>query len=80
MLDGVTLISFVYLQLFSDGWFLTAMDIYLRLRLKNKEAAPTYAYLLTHRGSASHTDIFHGDPETFYGKYVECSFMHSAQN
>lgn len=63
-------ISYTNLQLFSDGWFLTAMDHYLRLRLGNTNAAPTFVYLLTHFGSVSHTDIFHGDPETIYGKFM----------
>ncbi|XP_031636223.1 venom carboxylesterase-6-like [Contarinia nasturtii] len=53
--------------LFGDGWFLDAMDSYLRMRLSHRDAAPTYVYLLTHKASASFTEIFNGDPETFYG-------------
>lgn len=54
-------------QLFSDGWFVGAMDAYLRMRLAHKDTAPTYVYLLTHKASASFSEVFNGDPETFYG-------------
>ncbi|XP_031616881.1 cholinesterase 2-like, partial [Contarinia nasturtii] len=53
--------------LFGDGWFLDAMDSYLRMRLSHTDAAPTYVYLLTHKASISFSEVFNGDPETFYG-------------
>lgn len=56
------------MQLFTDGWFLGAMDWYLRLRLSQKSAAPTYVYLFTHKGSASFTEIFHGGREAYHGE------------
>lgn len=43
------------------------MDIYLRLRLSYKEAAPTYVYLLTEQASASYSQRFRGDPEELCG-------------
>lgn len=43
------------------------MDSYLQLRLNGKNASPTYVYLLTHKGSASYTVLFNGDPDKFYG-------------
>lgn len=43
------------------------MNDYLRLRLANKDASPTYVYLLTHKGTASYSAIFKGDPDKYYG-------------
>ncbi|XP_031628536.1 liver carboxylesterase 1-like [Contarinia nasturtii] len=43
------------------------MDSYLRMRLSHRDAAPTYVYLLTHKASISFSEVFNGDPETFYG-------------
>lgn len=56
------------LQLFSDAWFLEAMDSYLQLRLAKKSSAPTYVYLFTHKGSASFSEVFHGGRENFMGR------------
>lgn len=56
------------LQLFTDAWFLEAMDWYLQLRFANKSPAPTYVYLFTHKGAASFTEIFQGGPENYFGK------------
>lgn len=53
--------------MFGDAWFLSAMDSYLQLRLNDKNVPPTYVYLLTHKGSASYTVLFNGDPDTYYG-------------
>ncbi|XP_055308049.1 juvenile hormone esterase isoform X2 [Sitodiplosis mosellana] len=54
-------------NLFTDAWFLEAMDQYLELRLSHKKVAPTYVYLFTHKGSASFTEIFKGGRENYYG-------------
>lgn len=54
-------------QLLTDGWFLSAMDSFLRMRLAHNDVASTYVYLMTHKASASFSEIFNGDPETFYG-------------
>lgn len=43
------------------------MDSYLRLRLAHEEAASTFVYLLTPKASASYSELFKGDPDTFYG-------------
>lgn len=53
--------------MFSDSWFIAPLDAYLRLRFAHKEAAPTYVYLATHKGSASFTEIIGGDPNKWYG-------------
>lgn len=53
--------------MFGDEWYVSAMDQYLRMRLSHKEASSTYVYLLTHKGSASYTAIYHGDPDIYYG-------------
>lgn len=37
------------------------------MRLEHSDASPTYVYLLTHKASASFSEVFNGDPETFYG-------------
>lgn len=71
--DFIVIIPF---KLFSDGWFLVAMDSYLRLRLANKNRAQTYVYLLTHNTTASFSDVFEGDEETFYGA---CKCLRSNQ-
>lgn len=39
----------------------------MRIRLANKRAGPTFVYLFAHKGQASFSEIFKGDPETFYG-------------
>lgn len=57
------------MQLFTDGWFLEAMDQYLELRLEHKKRAPTYVYLFTHKAAASFTEIFKGGRENYWGKY-----------
>ncbi|XP_031627736.1 venom carboxylesterase-6 [Contarinia nasturtii] len=54
-------------NLFTDGWFLEAMDQYLELRLSHENIAPTYVYLFTHKGSASFTEIFKGGQENYWG-------------
>lgn len=43
------------------------MDAYLQVRLADLDVSPTYVYLLTHRGSASFTVLFNGDPDKYYG-------------
>lgn len=58
------------MQLFTDGWFLQGMDLYLQERLSQANAAPTYVYLFTHHGAASFTEIFQGGRENFYGKEI----------
>lgn len=55
------------LQLFTDAWFLEALDQYLELRLSHENIAPTYVYLFTHKGSASFTEVFKGGQENYYG-------------
>lgn len=57
-------------QLFTDGWFLEAMDLYLKQRFEQKSKAPTYVYLFTHKGSASFTEIFHGGRDNYFGTAV----------
>lgn len=54
-------------QLFGDGWFLSAMDLYLRDRFAHTPSAPTYAFLYTHEGASSFTEYYQGDGETNYG-------------
>nr|AXB38858.1 juvenile hormone esterase [Sitodiplosis mosellana] len=54
-------------NLISDGWFLGAMDSYLQMRLAHDDASSTYVYLLTHKATASFSELFNGGPETFYG-------------
>lgn len=44
------------------------MDQYLELRFAHKSFAPTYAYLFTHKGAASFTEIFKGGRENYWGK------------
>lgn len=61
---------FQKIQLFTDGWFLEAMDQYLELRLSHKKRAPTYVYLFTHKAAASFTEIFKGGRENYWGKYI----------
>lgn len=61
------------IQLFTDGWFLEAMDQYLELRLSHKNIAATYVYLFTHKGSASFTEIFEGGQENYWGKSNDIS-------
>lgn len=56
-------------QLFHDGWFTHAADTLLRKRMSN-DAAPTYHYLFTHRGSATGSVAFGGDANTWYGKFI----------
>lgn len=58
-------------KVFGDGWFLSAMDSYLQLRFAAKDPAPTYVYLFTHKGSASYTALFGGDPDKYYGSHDE---------
>lgn len=65
-----------FFQLFGDGWFLTAMDLYLRMRLEHDIASPTFVYLLTHRATASFSEVFLGDPEKFQGSTQFTNFMH----
>lgn len=62
------IIQLNFFQLFTDGWFLEAMDQYLELRLSHKNIAPTYAYLFTHKGAASFTEIFKGGRENYWGE------------
>lgn len=57
----------IFFQLFTDGWFLEAMDQYLDLRFAHKKRAPTYVYLFTHKASASFTEIFKGGRENYWG-------------
>lgn len=54
-------------QLFHDGWFTHAADTLLRQRMAN-DAAPTYHYLFTHKGSSTGSVLFGGDANTWYGK------------
>lgn len=61
-------------QLFSDGWFVAAMDSYLRLRIANEDVAQTYVYLLTHKTTMSFSDVFGGDKERFYGVFKLVKF------
>lgn len=58
----------IFRQLFGDGWFLSAMDLYLRARFANKASTPTYAFLYTHDGASSFTEYYQGDAETSYGR------------
>lgn len=53
--------------MFGDAWFFFGMDAYLQVRLADLDVSPTYVYLLTHRGSASFTVLFNGDPDKYYG-------------
>lgn len=58
-------------QLFTDNWFLSGVDEYLRIRLlksPQKKAGPTYTYLFSHKAEASFTEIFQGGRENYYGK------------
>lgn len=56
-------------QLFGDGWFLAAMDSYLRLKRTNPENSMTYTYLLTSKSLASYSSRYGTDAEKFYGLY-----------
>lgn len=51
--------------MFGDGWFLGAMDSYLRLKRAN--AKSTYVYLLSHKISISFTSQTGANPDKFYG-------------
>lgn len=55
------------LQLYGDGWFLSAMDLYLRLRLAHDDTSQTYVYLLTNMANISFSSLFGGDPNKYYG-------------
>lgn len=51
--------------MYTDAWFLTALDESVRLHLKHSQA-PTYVYYFAHRGVASFSQVF-GDPSSNYG-------------
>ncbi|KAL7018068.1 hypothetical protein ACKWTF_010617 [Chironomus riparius] len=54
-------------NMWSDSWFFHAMVDYLKKRFAIKNAAPTYVYLLSHKGASSFTEVFKGGTENFYG-------------
>lgn len=51
--------------MFGDGWFLGAMDSYLRL--KRADTKSTYVYLLSSKISISFTSQTGADPDRYYG-------------
>lgn len=56
------------------------MDAYLRMRFAHNDTASTYVYLLTHKASASFSEIFNGDSETFYGTLkIHCVLNETSQ-
>lgn len=62
-------------QLFHDGWFSVAADALLRKRM-TQDAAPTYYYIFTHKGTTSNSVLFGGDPDTWYGKCIGKIWLH----
>jgi carboxylesterase type B len=54
-------------DLYTDGWFFSAMIEYLKIRFSNENHAETFVYLFTHKGSCSFTEIFKGGAESYYG-------------
>lgn len=61
-------LTYLKFQLFTDGWFLEGLDLYLRKRLTHQKSGPTFVYLFSHKGAASFTEIFGGGRENYYGK------------
>lgn len=53
-------------NLYTDSWFFSSMNDYLKIRFSQK-SAPTYVYLFSHKGSCSFTEIFKGGAESYYG-------------
>lgn len=53
--------------MFGDGWFLGAMDSYLRLKRADTKSLKTYVYLLTNKASTSFSTNAGGDPNKYYG-------------
>lgn len=45
------------------------MDAYLRLRLASDQTTPNFAYLFSSKGSISHSAVFSGDPDKYYGTH-----------
>lgn len=54
-------------NLYTDGWFFSAMIDYINLRFSNEQRADSFVYLFTHKGACSFTEIFKGGSEAYYG-------------
>lgn len=54
-------------NLYTDGWFFSAMIEYLKIRFTDPAHADTFVYLFTHKGSCSFTEIFKGGAESYWG-------------
>lgn len=53
-------------NLWTDGWFMSAMMDYLKIRFSN-EHKNTFVYYFNHQGAASFSEIFKAGSETYYG-------------
>lgn len=59
--------------MYTDAWFLHAMDEAVQLHLEHVPA-PTYVYYFDHRGVASFSQVF-GDPHNDYGMYFIFKYL-----
>lgn len=53
--------------MFGDGWFLGAMDSYLRLKRADTKSSSSYVYLLANKINVSFTAQTGANPDVYYG-------------